>query len=158
MAQDYTLAERREIKHHFTVVVDELERLRPEQARHLYHASRTVAGEVQDPTLAMVLVAGEIQRGINKDQRAPISSAAMPVSATLGRGLREAWTVGVTIAPMVLAERRGLIARWFRAEEPRFGRRAREAILRCRLVHQGSAMRDRLPALSGPRGAVAPVA
>ena len=156
MPHDYTLGERREIKHWFTLVVNELERLQPAQARTLYHASRTVAGEVNDPTLAMVLVAGEIQRGVNKDQRAPISSAAMPISPALGQALRQAYDVGLTIAPLVLAKRRSLVPRWFRAEEPRFGQEAREAILRCRLVHNGSAMRDRLPALSGPKGAVTP--
>ncbi|CAA9507011.1 MAG: hypothetical protein AVDCRST_MAG39-1768 [uncultured Sphingomonadaceae bacterium] len=157
MAQDYTLAERREIKHWFSLVANELERLEPAQARALYHASRTVATEVADPTLAMVLVAGELQRGINKDQRAPVSSKALVVSPALGSALREAFGVGLAIAPMVLERRRSLIQRWLGADEPRFEPQAREAIMRCRLVHNASAMRDKLPALSAPKGAVAPV-
>ena len=156
MAGGYTLSERHEIKRYFTLVVDELERLAPEQARRLYHASRTVAEEVRDPTFAMVLVAHEIQRGVNKDQRAPISSPKLPISPALQGGLRSAFEVGTAMAPLVLDRRRSLVQRLLRQPDPRFGQEAREAILRCRLVHSGSAMRDRLPALRGPAGAVAP--
>lgn len=138
MRDSYTPDEAREIDRNYRIVSDAINRLHPDLGRELNRAYLAVAREVGAPALARVLVTSELMRGINRDERRPISTQAFMISPGLRSGLEIAHKVGGAIAPFALRDMRGFLRRHFGRRPPVLGQSAKEAILRCQMVHASS--------------------
>ena len=84
----YTPGETVQIAGHYRTLVAGLRELHAGFASELQRAHGLVAAEVRDDSFARVLVAAELMRGINKDERQPISSSAFLLSQQLRDSLR----------------------------------------------------------------------
>lgn len=135
MAQSYTPEEAREIDRNYFVVMEGVERLHPKLAGELDRAFRIIADEVGDPALARVLITSEMLRGINRDERPSIDTSSFVISPRLRGGLEIAHTVGGAVAPFALRNMQSFLRRKFGRRPPQLSQRAKEAILRCQMVH-----------------------
>lgn len=86
-----------------------------------------------DATLARVLVAAEIVRGIAADGRSPLTIRGLALPTSLSVALRDAETLGRDLGKHVHSSKRGLL-RVFTRPPQRLTREAREALMRCRMI------------------------
>jgi hypothetical protein len=154
----YTIEEAIEIERCYAIVADAVNRLHSDLGSKLHRSYLFVQQEVRDSTFAKVLVVEELLRGINKDQRWPVSSDSFIISSRLEQGLRRAHHVGMALAPFALRDTLGFLRKKFRREPPHFGCAAKEAIMRCKMTHASSQNRNRTIPLSQPgsMGSAAP--
>ena len=146
----YTPGETVQIAGHYRTLVAGLRELHDGLAAELQRAHGLVAAEVRDESFARVLVAAELMRGINKDERQPISSSAFLLSQQLRDSLRIAHDVGLAVAPFTLSSKQGLLSRYFGKRPPRLNQPAKEAILRIAAAHASSRNRSRTLSLAPP--------
>jgi hypothetical protein len=147
MPSRYTPGEAAEIDRCYRVVMDAVTHLHPTLGKELRRGLLIIEAEVGHPSLAKVLVTGELLRGINRDERRPISSRSFMISSTLRGGLQVAYAVGEAVAPFALQDMQKFIRRYFGSKPPRFEQAAKEAILRCQMVHASSGEGDKRLAL-----------
>ena len=159
MSSGYTPDETVQIDRNYAVVAEAITSLHAALGDELHRAYLAVQQEVRESAFAKVLVVGELLRGVNKDERRPISSQSLVMSPALMNALSIAYRVGVTVAPFVLRNQEGFLRKRFGAKPPRLSQAAKEAILRCKMIHAGSKNRSRDVALSAlPPGNRQPVA
>ena len=152
MAQsNYSPEQAVQIAVHYRTLAGGLRALSEGFAVELQRALALVASEVRDESFARVLVAGELMRGINKDERQPVSSSAFVLSGRLRDSLRIAYCLGLAVAPFTLTEHRGLLDRWFKKPSPRLDQKAKEAILRIAAAHAASRNSARMLSLAPPQ-------
>ena len=138
MASRYTPGEVAEIDRCYRVVMDAVTHLHPTLGKELHRGLLIIEAEVGQPSFAKVLVTGELLRGINRDERRLVSSHGFIISSTLRGGLQIAYAVGEAVAPFALQDMQKFIRRYFGSKPPRFEQAAKEAILRCQMVHASS--------------------
>lgn len=129
---NFTAAERVEVDRQYRILAKALHALEPGHADRLRHALASAEASSTDPTLARVLVAGEILRGIAWQGRAPLTVRDYAMSADLARALSEAEKLGRAIGDFARPPRRGLM-RLF-APRKSFSQAGKEALMRCRAV------------------------
>ena len=86
-----------------------------------------------DPTLARVLVASELLRGIASDGRSPLTIRGYALPGGLSAALRDAEAMGRALGRHVHAPKRSLLT-LFTKPPQRLSREAREALMRCRMI------------------------
>jgi hypothetical protein len=151
MAQaGYTPDEAVQIAGQYRTLIEGLRTLHDAFATELQRAQGLVAAQVRDESFARVLVAAELMRGINKDERQPVSSTSFVLSEPLRDSLRIAYDVGIAVAPFTLRSEQGFLSRWFGKRPPRLAQPAKEAILRIAAAHASSRNRTRTLALAPP--------
>ena len=126
----FSASERIEVDHQYRRLAKSLHDLAPDWANLLRAILAKAEQAPADATLARVMVAAEIVRGIAADGRSPITIRGYALPVTLSAALREADTLGRDLAPHVHPPKRGLL-RLFRTALSRDGR---EAIMRCRMI------------------------
>ena len=98
---------------------------------------RTILGRAEqapsDPTLARVMVASEILRGIASDGRSPLTIRGYALPGDLSAALKDAEMMGRKLGPHVHAHRRTLFNLFSKQPQP-LAREAREALMRCRMI------------------------
>ena len=156
MAQaGYTPDEAVQIGAQYRIMLEGLGALHAAFADELRRSQKLVEAEVRDGSFAKVLVAAELMRGINKDERQPVSSSTFMLSEQLRESLRIAYSVGLGVAPFALREKQSFLGRWFGKRAPRLGQRPKEAILRIAAAHAASRNRSRTLALAPPTASLA---
>jgi hypothetical protein len=129
---NFTPAERIEVDRQFRVLaraLHELDRDHPMKLRSILAAAEASS---TDQTLARVLVAGEILRGVAWEGRSPLTVRSVAMSKDLAAALAEAEKLGRSISPHALAEKRGMFSVFKRRKA--FGRAGKEALMRCRMI------------------------
>jgi hypothetical protein len=136
---NFTPAERVEVDRQYRILAKALHALAPAHAESLRRTLASAEGASTDPTLARVLVAGEIMRGIAWQGRGPLAvrDYAMPID--LANALSEAEKLGRAVGDFARPPRRGLM-RLFQPRN-RFSQHGKEALMRCRAI--GAAQESR---------------
>jgi hypothetical protein len=129
---NFTPAERVEVDRQYRVLAKALHALASNHAASLREALAAAEAASTDPTLARVLVAGEIMRGIAWQGRAPLTVRDYAMPAGLAGALSQAERLGRSIAPLAGPPRRGLMALF--GPRKRFSRAGKEALMRCRAI------------------------
>lgn len=129
----FSAVERIEVDHQYRLSAKSLHDLAPDWANRLRVILAKAEQAPADATLARVMVAAEIVRGIAADGRSPMTVRGYAPPATLSAALREAETLGRDLVPHVHPPKRGLL-RLFRTAPPRLSRDGCEAIMRCRMI------------------------
>lgn len=129
----FSAAERIEVDHQYRLLAKSLHDLAPDWANRLRAILVQAEHAPADATLARVMVAAEIVRGIAADNRSPLTIRGYVLPGTLSAALRDAEALGRALAPNVHPPKRGLL-RLFRSAPPRLSREGREAIMRCRMI------------------------
>lgn len=129
----FTPAERIEVDQHVRLLVRGLHALGPHWAERLRAILAVAERAPSDPTLARVLVAAEIMRGIAADGRSPLTIRGFALPGAFSDVLKEAEAFGRDLGPHVHPPKRGL-AMLFAKPRARLSRGAREALLRCRMI------------------------
>lgn len=109
-----------------------LHELDPEHPNQLRAALARAEGAPTDPTLARVLVAREMLRGIAWEGRSPLTVRDMTLPAELAAAMSEAETLGRAIGPFAHQRRRGLLALFSKRKS--FSQSGKEALMRCRAI------------------------
>lgn len=130
--KSFTPAERVEVDRHYKVLARALHELDPAHPMKLRSVLERAESGSTDPTLARVLVAGEILRGVAWQGRGPLTVRSMAMSADLAAALSEAEKLGRSISAHALARKRGLL-RLF-APRKSFSQAGKEALMRCRAI------------------------
>jgi hypothetical protein len=146
---NFTPAERVEVDRQYRILVEALHRLNPEHPATLRSALQRAEGSHTDPTLARVLVAREILRGVTWEGRAPLTVRDMALPGELAAALSEAEKLGRAIGPFAHQKRRGLLA-IFASRAKSFDQSGKEALMRCRAI--GAAHERRQAARRPGRG------
>ena len=92
-----------------------------------------------DPTLARVLVAGEVLRGVAWEGRSPLTVRDLALSRDLAAALAEAEKLGRSISAHALTEKQGIFSLFRRKKT--FSQSGKEALMRCRMI--GAAQEQR---------------
>jgi hypothetical protein len=129
----FSASERIEVDHQYRLLAKSLHDLAPDWANRLRAILAKAEQAPADATLARVMVAAEIVRGIAADGRSPLTIRGYALPGTLSAALREAESLGRALAPHVHPPKGGLLRR-FRTPPPRLSREGREAIMRCRMI------------------------
>lgn len=137
----YSAAEAGELHYNFHILREGLREVHPRLAHELERACDQVTREIGNRNYAQVLVASELLGGINRDERPPRPLHGELVSAELQAGLRLARSIGRAVAPFALRDMRKLLRSYFNGSPPRLGQRAKEAILRCQMIHSTAQQR-----------------
>ena len=140
--RNFTPAERIEVDRQFRILARALHELDPEHPLRLRSVLASAEQGSTDPTLARVLVAGEILRGIAWQGRGPVTVRDMAMAHDLAAALSEAEKLGRSISAHALAQRRGLLS--FLKPRKTFSQQGKEALMRCKAIgaaqdrrHQG---------------------
>ncbi|WP_395000338.1 hypothetical protein [Sphingomonas sp.] len=129
----FSPAERTAVDDHYRQLVKGLHDLGVDWARRLREILQRAEYPPNDPTLARVLVASELLRGIAADGRSPLTIRGYALPASLSGALTDAERLGRDLGPHVHAARRGLLS--FLSKPPqRLSQEAREALMRCRMI------------------------
>lgn len=139
----FTPAERVEVDRQYRILAKALHALDPEHPPKLKAILAHAEAAATDPTLARVLVAREILRGVAWEGRAPLAVRDFALPADLATALWEAEKLGRSIGPHALAKKRGLFS--FFAPRKEFSRSGKEALMRCRAVGAALDRRTQLP-------------
>lgn len=129
---NFTPAERIEVDRQFRILaraLHELDRGHPMKLRSILAGAEASSA---DPTLARVLVAGEILRGVAWEGRAPLTVRSQAMSKDLAAALAEAEKLGRSISAYALEQKRGIFSVFRRRRT--FGRPGKEALMRCRMI------------------------
>ena len=129
----FSASERIEVDHQYRLLAKSLHDLAPDWANRLRAILAKAEQAPADATLARVMVAAEIVRGIAADGRSPLTIRGYALPGTLSTALRDAEALGQALAPHVHPPKRGLL-RLFRTAPPHLSREGREAIMRCRMI------------------------
>ncbi len=129
----FSASERIEVDHQYRLLAKSLHDLAPDWANRLRAILANAEQAPADATLARVMVAAEMVRGIAADGRGPITIRGYALPGTLSAALRDAEALGRALAPHVHPPKGGLL-RMFRTAPPRLSREGREAIMRCRMI------------------------
>lgn len=146
---NFTPAERVEVDRQYRILVKALHALSPEHPTRLHSALQRAEGSQTDPTLARVLVAREILRGIAWEGRAPLTVRDMALPGELAAALSEAEKLGRSIGPLALQKRRGWLS-FLAPKNKGFDQSGKEALMRCRAI--GAAHERRQTARRPGRG------
>lgn len=129
----FTPAERVEVDRQYKVLAQALHALGPGHPAQLKAVLQGAESGTTDPTLARVLVAGEILRGVTWEGRGPLTVRGFAMSSELATALAEAEKLGRSISAFALgSQRRGLL-RLF-AQRKSFPQSGKEALMRCRAI------------------------
>lgn len=145
---NFTPAERVEVDRQYKVLARALHDLDPAHPQRLRAVLERAEAGSTDPTLARVLVAGEILRGVAWEGRGPLTVRSLAMSADLAAALSEAEKLGRAISAHALARKRGLLG-WF-APRKSFAHSGKEALMRCRAI--GAAQERRTAGARSGRG------
>ncbi|MEO6360321.1 MAG: hypothetical protein ABIO43_07100 [Sphingomicrobium sp.] len=145
---NFTPAERVEVDRQYRILVRALHALDPDHPNSLHAALKRAEASQTDATLARVLVAREILRGIAWEGRAPLAIRNMALPGELAGALAEAEKIGRAIGPFALSGRRGFLS--FLRRKSSFGQSGKEALMRCRAI--GAAHERRQAARRPGRG------
>ena len=126
----FLAVEQIEVDHQYRRLAKSLHDLAPDWANRLRVILAKAEQAPADATLARVMVAAEIVRGIAVDGRSPMTVRGYAPPATLSAALREAETLGRDLVPHVHPPKRGLL-RLFRTAPPRRACRAMAARQSC---------------------------
>ena len=129
---NFTPAERNEVDRQYRILAKALHALDAQHATGLRAALVSAEAAPTDPTLARVLVAGEILRGIAWEGRSPLAVRDFAMPGALARALSDAETLGRAIGPHALQPRRGLLG-LLRARKS-FSQAGKVALMRCRAI------------------------
>lgn len=140
----FTPAERVEVDRQFKALARALHELDPGHPLRLRAALERAESGSTDATLARVLVAGEILRGVAWEGRSPLGVRDYAMPADLAAALSEAEKLGRAISSHALGRRRGILG--FLAPRKSFSQAGKEALMRCRAI--GAAQERRH---AGPR-------
>lgn len=146
---NFTPAERVEVDRQYRVLVKALHALHPDHPVTLHSALHRAERSQTDPTLARVLVAREILRGIAWEGRAPLTVRDMALPGELASALSDAEKLGRAIGPLTLQKRRGLLS-FLWPRDKKFEHSGKEALMRCRAI--GAAHERRQAARRPGRG------
>ena len=144
----FTPAERVEVDRPYKILVKALHALDPEHPNALRAALTQAESAATDPTLARVLVAREMLRGIAWEGRAPLTVRDMALPAALAAALSDAEKLGRAIGPSAIQRRRGILS--FLTPRKSFDQSGKEALMRCRAI--GAAHERRQAARRPGRG------
>ena len=145
---NFTPAERVEVDRQYKILAKALHALDPEHATSLRAALTRAEAAATDPTLARVLVAREILRGIAWEGRAPLTVRDLALPAALATALSEAEKLGRAVGRYALQQRRRFMS--FFAPRKSFDQSGKEALMRCRAI--GAAYERRQTARRPGRG------
>ena len=145
---NFTPAERVEVDRQYRILVKALHALDSDHPGRLHAALTRAEASRTDATLARVLVAREILRGIAWEGRAPLTVRDLALPGELAGALAEAEKLGRAIGPFALRERRGFLS--FLRRKRSFGQSGKEALMRCRAI--GAAHERRQTARRPGRG------
>jgi hypothetical protein len=129
---NFTPAERIEVDRQYRILVKALHDLDPDHPKQLRAALARAERVPTDPTLARVLVAREILRGIAWEGRSPLAVRDVTLPAELASALSDAEKLGRAIGPFAHQRRRGLLSRLLRRKH--FAQSGKEALMHCRAV------------------------
>lgn len=146
---NFTPAERVEVDRQYRILVQALHALDPDHTQTLRSALQRAEHSQTDPTLARVLVAREILRGIAWEGRAPLTVRDMALPGELAAALSDAEKLGRSIGPFALQKRSGLLS-FLTPRKKAFGQSGKEALMRCRAI--GAAHERRQAARRPGRG------
>jgi hypothetical protein len=145
---NFTPAERIEVDRQYKVLARALHDLDPSHPPRLRSVLERAEAGSTDPTLARVLVAGEILRGVAWEGRAPLTVRSQAMPGELAAALSEAERLGRSISPHALAPKRGFFGLFARRKS--FSQAGKEALMRCRAV--GAAQERRSAGARSGRG------
>ena len=129
----FTPAERVEVDRQYKRLARALHALDSDHPTRLKAVLQGAESGTSDPTLARVLVAGEILRGVTWEGRSPLTVRGLAMSAELASALAEAEKLGRSISAFALASRRKGLMRLF-APRKSFSQSGKEALMRCRAI------------------------
>ncbi len=129
---NFTPAERIEVDRQYRILARALHALDPAHPMKLRAILGGAEGGGTDPTLARVLVASEILRGIAWEGRSPLTVRALAMPRELAATLAEAEKLGRSISAHALAEKRGFFSVFSRKKA--FSQPGKEALMRCRMI------------------------
>lgn len=129
---NFTPAERIEVDRRYRILVKALHELNPEHPNQLRSTLARAERAPTDPTLARVLVAREILRGIAWEGRSPLTVRDMTLPGELAAALSEAESLGRAIGPFAHQRRRGLLGLFSKRKS--FSHAGKEALMRCRAI------------------------
>lgn len=135
---NFTPAERVEVDRQYRILVSSLHALEPKHSEVLRDTLAKAEAAATDPTLARVLVAGEIMRGVAWKGRAPLAVRDYAMPAALAKALSEAEKLGRSIGDFARPPRRGLMGLFH--SKKAFSQPGKEALMRCRAIgaaHEG---------------------
>ena len=130
---NFTPAERVEVDRQYRVLVKALHALDEAHPSTLRGVLGKAEGGATDPTLARVLVAREILRGIAWEGRAPLTVRDFALPGALAGALSEAEKLGRAIGPFALIKKRGLFS-FLAPRRKEFDQAGKEALMRCRAI------------------------
>lgn len=129
----FSPAERVDVDNQYRALAKGLHELGGEWAARLRAILQRAEQPPNDATLARVLVASEILRGIASDGRSPLTIRGYALPAGLSSALKDAEVMGRALGPHVHAPKRSLLS-LFAKPPQRLSREAREALMRCRMI------------------------
>ena len=129
---NFTPAERIEVDRQYRTLVKALMALDPDLPGRLREALSRAEAAPTDPTLARVLVAREMLRGVAWEGRSPLTVRDMTLPAELAAALSDAEKLGRALGPFAHQRRRGLLS--FFIKRKSFSQAGKEALMRCRAI------------------------
>jgi len=129
---NFTPAERIEVDRQYRILVKALHELDAEHPARLRTALARAESAPTDPTLARVLVAREILRGIAWEGRSPLTVRDMTLPGELAAALSEAEKLGRAIGPSAHQPRGGILSLFIKRKG--FSRSGKEALMHCRAI------------------------
>jgi hypothetical protein len=129
---NFTPAERIEVDRQYRILARALHELDPGHPMKLRSILASAEASSTDPTLARVLVAGEILRGVAWEGRSPLTARSLAMSKDLAAALAEAEKLGRSISAHALGEKRGIFSLFRRRKA--FAQPGKEALMRCRMI------------------------
>jgi len=129
----FSPAERVDVDNQYRALVKGLHDLGGDWATRLRAILQCAEQAPSDATLARVLVASELLRGIASDGRSPLTIRGFALPGGLSAALKDAEAMGRALGPHIHAPRRNLLT-LFAKPPQRLSREAREALMRCRMI------------------------
>ncbi|MEO7786831.1 MAG: hypothetical protein ABIR77_03260 [Sphingomicrobium sp.] len=129
----FSPAERIDVDNQYRALAKGLHELGGEWAERLRAILQRAEDTPNDATLARVMVASELLRGIASDGRSPLTIRGYALPGGLSAALRDAESMGRALGPHVHAHKRSLLM-LFAKPPQRLSREAREALMRCRMI------------------------
>lgn len=143
----FTSSERIQADQHVKVLARALHDLSPAYAETLRQLMLRAERQSPDITLARLLVAESLMRGILSNERAPVRTGQDALPAALCAIFDEARALGHALQPYAIARHGGML-RFFGRSRPRLSRSAQQALLHCKVILAASQRRDRQAAAS----------
>ena len=129
----FSPAERVDVDNQYRVLAKGLHELGGDWAARLRAILQRAEAPPNDATLARVMVASELLRGIASDGRSPLTIRGYALPGGLSAALQDAEAMGQALGPHVHAPRRSLLSLFSKPPQRR-SREAREALMRCRMI------------------------